>query len=49
MKKFEEKEKEKQRQIQLIHKLATRLPWMVLGIFLLAFLIIFTQVYFSRG
>jgi len=39
---------EKMRQALLIHKLAVRLPWIVLGISLFAFLIIFLQVLFRE-
>ena len=36
---------EEQKQIKLIHKLAVRLPWFVVGISLFVFLIIFLQIY----
>lgn len=39
-----QKREEMLRQAHLIQKLATRLPWIVLAISLLAFLIIFLQV-----
>lgn len=42
-------DEEKQKQIQLIHKLATRLPWIVLGIFIFAFLLIVLQLYLSKS
>jgi hypothetical protein len=41
-------EEKKQKQIQLIHKLATRLPWIFLGIFIFAFLLIVLQLYLSK-
>jgi len=37
---------EKLKQLRLINKLATRLPWIVLGVSLFAFLIIFLQAFF---
>jgi hypothetical protein len=39
--------REKQlKQIETIHRLATRLPWIVLAISLFAFILIFIQAYF---
>ncbi len=43
-----QKHEEIRERIDLIHKLATRLPWIVMAISLLAFLIIFLQIYLSR-
>lgn len=42
------KREEQLRQLKQIHDLATRLPWIVLGLSLLAFIIIFLQVLFLR-
>lgn len=42
-------DEERQRQVLLIHQLATRLPWILVGVFLFAFLLIFLQVYLMRG
>jgi len=44
----DQKHEEMLKKAQLIHNLATRLPWIVMGISLLAFLIIFLQIYLSR-
>lgn len=39
-------EEEKQRQLMLINKLATRLPWILVTAFALAFLLIVLQLLF---
>ncbi|HEV8052339.1 MAG TPA: hypothetical protein VGP47_07585 [Parachlamydiaceae bacterium] len=44
-----DQDEEKRKQIMRIHKLATRLPWIIVGVSLFAFLIIFLQVYFMRS
>lgn len=44
-----DQDEEKRRQILLIHKLATRLPWVIVGVSLFAFLLILLQVYLMRG
>lgn len=40
---------DKRRQLERIHRLATRLPWIVLTISLIAFVIIFLEVLFTRS
>lgn len=42
-------DEEKRKQVMLIHKLATRLPWIIVGVSLFAFLLILLQVYLMRG
>lgn len=42
-------DEEKLKQLLLIHKLATRLPWIVLSISVLAFLIILLQLLLKIG
>lgn len=47
----EEKQRKREemlRQAQLIQKLAVRLPWIVMGISLLAFIIIFLQALYFK-
>lgn len=44
----QKKREEMLRQALLIQKLATRLPWIVLSISLLAFIIIFLQAYYFK-
>jgi len=48
MKDNKDPDEEKRKQIMRIHKLATRLPWIIVGVSLFAFLMILLQVYLTR-
>jgi hypothetical protein len=41
-------EEQKQRNIRLLHKLATRLPWIVVIVTVFTALVTFLQIYLSR-
>jgi hypothetical protein len=43
---MQDPEEEKQKQLMLIHKLATRLPWIVAIVFFISFLLIVLQLLF---
>jgi hypothetical protein len=40
-------DEERRRQIMTIHKIANRLPWITVGVALVAFMLIFLQAYYA--